>query len=354
MSESPLDTFAFGEKLLALLEEGKQNSTYKFATLLALVELCFEKTNPDGAPPDFVTTRELAAKVVELYWCQAVPFEGDRVLEQNPGRVGDRDASVSARIVRVIAELRAAYGSLTLHEMRAAHHASFDRVVRDVEKTLIKMPLPKLQRMGRIEQPFLYKIGWKDDVRKGTWSGTRGFDNRVAFVEGAAQNLVRLSSLLRPLIQRKWSAKVAELNGLKIDRLEHFLFGENRVALTRVVNPLLELQSGQCFYCGKRAGASPHVDHFIPWSRHADDGLDNLVLADETCNRAKRNFLAATRHKDRWLERGQARSTDLEAIAKHLSWPRDRERTESTARAIYRNVPGGVLWVAGGEFEPAY
>lgn len=353
VSDSPLDTVAFAEKVLALLEEGQRSSTYKFATLLALVELAFEKTKPDGAPPDFVTTRELAEKVVELYWCQAVPFRRKRVLEQNQGPVLHRDGPVTAKIVRVIAELRAAHGSLTLHEMRARQHKSIERVVRDVEVTLIQMPLPKLQRMGRLEHRFLYEISWDDDVRGGTWSGTRGFDNRIAFVDGAASHLVRLSSLLRPLIQRKWSAKVAELNELEIDELESFLFGVNRVALTRVVEPLLELQSGLCFYCGKRVGSAPHVDHYIPWSRHADDGLDNLVLADDRCNLAKRNFLASTRHRDRWLERAIVRSQDVETISKRLPWPRDRDRTEATARAMYRNVPGGFLWVEGSEFEPA-
>ncbi len=352
--DSPLDTVAFGERLLALLEEGKRSSTYKLATLLALVELCFEKTRPDGAPPDFVTTRELALKVVEIYWAQSVPYGHiGRVLEQNQGPALGRGGPVTAKIVRDIAQLRDEHAGMTLHEVRARSHEPFDRIVRGVEQTLIKMPLPKLQRMGRLDQRFLYEIGWDDSVRMGTSSETRGFDNRIHFVDGAARNLVRLSSLIRPLIQRKWSAKVAELNHLQIDELESFLFGTNRVALGRVLAPLLDLQSGECFYCHGPARSSAHVDHFIPWSRHADDGLDNLVVADERCNLAKRNFLAATRHKDRWLERGRARSIDLEQIAKELPWPRDRERTEATARAFYRTVPGGFLWVAGDEFEPA-
>lgn len=353
MSDSPLDTVAFAEKILALLEEGKRSSTYKFATLLALVELCFEKTKPDGGPPDFVTTRELAEKVVEIYWCQAVPYRDTRVLEQNQGPVLGREGPVSAKIVRDIARLRGEHAALTLHELRARNRPALERVVREVEQTLIQMPLPKLQRMGRADQRFLYEIGWGDDVRQGTWSETRGFDNRIMFVEGAARNLVRLSSLLRPLIQRRWAAKVAELNGLESDELETFLFGVNRTALGRVLRPLLDLQSGRCFYCDKRVGSAAHVDHFIPWSRHADDGLDNLVIADDRCNIAKRNFLAGLRHRERWLERGVARSRELEAIATGLPWPRDRERTESTARAMYRNVPGGFLWLAGAEFEPA-
>lgn len=354
MTDLPLDTFAFGEKLLALLEEGQLSSTYKLATLLALVELCFEKTKPDGAPPDFVTTRELAQKVVEIYWTQSVPYAPlGRVLDQNQGPAAARGGPVTAKIVRDIAQLRDEHAGLTLHEVRAHSHTAFDRLVRAVERTLIKMPLPKLQRMGRLDQRFLYEISWDDGVRMGTSSDTRGFDNRIRFVDGAARNLVRLSSLLRPLIQRKWSAKVADINQLQIDELECFLFGTNRVALGRVLAPLLDLQSGECFYCRKPARGSAHVDHFIPWSRHADDGLDNLVVADERCNLAKRNFLAATQHKERWLERGRERSIDLERIAKELPWPRHRERTEATARAFYRSVPGGFLWIAGDEFEPA-
>lgn len=354
VSDSPLGTVAFAEKVLALLEEGQRSSTYKFATLLALVELCVEKTKPDGAPPNFVTTRELACKVVEIYWGQAIPYRRlGRVLEQNQGPALHRGGPVSARIVGSIAKLRAVHAGLTLHEVRARHGQTFESVVREVEKTLIEMPLPKLQRMGRIDQRFLYEISWDDHVRKGTWSETRGFDNRIAFVEGAAQNLVRLSSLLLPLIQRKWAAKVAELNGLESDELETFLFGVNRITLTRVLPPLLDLQSGRCFYCQKRVGAAPHVDHFIPWSRHADDGLDNLVVADERCNLAKRNFLAGVKHRERWLERGSAQSTELEAIAKQMPWPRDRDRTEAVARAMYRNVPGGFLWLEGTEFEAA-
>ncbi|MBL8860529.1 MAG: HNH endonuclease [Planctomycetes bacterium] len=354
MRDSPLETVAFAEKLLALLEEGKRSSTYKFAKLLALVELCFEKTKPDGAPPDFVTTRELASKVIEIYWGQAVPYRRvGRVLEQNQGPALHRGGAVSAKIVGAIAKLRAKHVGRTLHEVRSAHVRPFQAVAREVEQTLIKMPLPKLQRMGRVDQRFLYEIGWDDDVRQGTWSETRGFDNRIAFVEGAARNLVRLSSLLRPLIQRRWSAKVAELNGLESGELEDFLFGVNRTSLTRVLRPLLELQSGVCFYCRKRVGESPHVDHFIPWSRHADDGLDNLVVADERCNLAKRNFLAGSKHKDRWLERGSTQSTDLETIANDLPWPRDKARTEATARTMYRNVPGGFLWLVGTEFEAA-
>src|SRR5213592_5079376 len=44
---------------------------------------------------------------------------------------------------------------------------------------------------------------------------------------------------------------------------------------------------------GFRASAKPDVDHFIPWSRYPDDGLENLVVAHARCNAQKSDFLAA-------------------------------------------------------------
>ena len=64
----------FAEKLLELLDEGRYTSTYKFAVLLALMDLCLEGTLASGAAPEMLTTTQLASKVVELYWPHTVPL----------------------------------------------------------------------------------------------------------------------------------------------------------------------------------------------------------------------------------------------------------------------------------------
>lgn len=353
MKDDPLDTVAFAERLLALLDEGRRSSTYKLAVLLALAELCFEKTNKYGEPPDMVTTAELARKVIEIYWRQSVKYpKTGNILDQNQGKSQERGQRLSAKIVREIANFRAKSPSLTLHEARLQRGASMDRLARSVEQTLIKMPLPKLQRLDGVEHAVVYEIGWDNGVRPGTWTGTQGFDNRVRFVDGAAKNLVRLSGLLRPLIQEKWTSMVAEINHLDVGALNRFLFDMDRTALSRVASPLEDLQEGRCFYCQEPMGRRhPHVDHFIPWSRHADDGLDNLVVAHEQCNLAKRNFLAAGQHVARWRRRSRDDGAKLEYIAAHCRWPRAMERTLGIARATYEIIPGGLLWLAGREFE---
>ncbi|MBW1683872.1 MAG: HNH endonuclease [Deltaproteobacteria bacterium] len=98
-------------------------------------------------------------------------------------------------------------------------------------------------------------------------------------------HLVRLAGLLRPLIQREWTVLVARFNQLADAELEQFLFGVDRASLTAVREPLRELAEGRCFYCGDRVRTRIEVDHFIPWARYPDNGLENLVVSDPGCNR---------------------------------------------------------------------
>ena len=93
---------ALAEKILALLDEGRFTATYKYAVLLALMDLSLEKTSRFGAAPDMVVTRELAEKVLELYWPHAVPYparDEANVLVQVAGRPGAQ-ARILTDIVR--------------------------------------------------------------------------------------------------------------------------------------------------------------------------------------------------------------------------------------------------------------
>lgn len=128
--------------------------------------------------------------------------------------------------------------------------------------------------------------------------------------------------------------------------LDDFLFGARRVALDPVRDPLLDLQRGACFYCGDGATRGHvDVDHFIPWSRHPDNGLHNLVVAHRRCNNAKRDALAAVSHVEHWLERNA--TVDLAALAP--GWPAHAPRTLGAARATYLWLPEGTpLWAGVG------
>jgi len=352
-------TIAFAERVLDLLDRGGFVATYKYAVLLGLIDLCMESTRGDGTPRDAFTTRELALKIVELYWPQTMRYRDARVLRQNKGS--------QARIVADIIAFRGALPdpSVPIHLACLEQPAAFRKLLDKVEWTLILMPLPKLQKVGRQKERLLYDIGWDDGIERqkrrvtAYQSGGGHFDNQIRLLPGVAENLVRLNGLLRPLIHRDWAAMVARINRDVFDEasLEGFLFGVDRTALVPVRRDLVELQNGRCFYCDQPLGRQIEVDHFIPWSRYADNAIQNLVAADKGCNGKKRNFIAATEHLAHWVERnadGSAAARQLEEISRKRSWESHGEETLGVARSIYLRLREGTsLWKLGDEFVGA-
>jgi len=100
--------------------------------------------------------------------------------------------------------------------------------------------------------------------------------------------------------------------------------------------------------------SNAEVDHFIPWARYPDNGMENLVLADTACNRDKRDFLAAAEHVQKWATRNRHDSESAEAlrlIAQKAAWATHPGETLGAARAIYlRLADEANLWRIGKEF----
>lgn len=356
----PGGAIAFAEKVVELLDAGRYTSTYKYAVLLGLIDLCLEGADPAGAAPVMVTTRQLAGKTIELYWPHTLPFTA-RATSAVPRQNTTGQAEVLT-LIRRFRERHAPDPSATHWQSRLAAPDAYERLVSDVEWKLIEMPLPRVQNMAGTEQaPFIYDIDWnervvQDRIRRYQRGELGIFDNRVLFLTGVGDYLVQLSGLLRPLIQRHWAAFIAQVNRLEESQLETFLFGAVRVPTVKVRAGLWEIQGKRCFYCDTRlAGpATAHVDHFVPWSRYPDDGLDNFVVTDRQCNGWKSNSLAAVAHLAKWTRRFSPSSTEhaqLHDLADATSWIRRPAASLGVARAIYPRLPSDArLWLRGREF----
>ena len=236
----------FAEKVLELIDEGRYTATYKYALLLALMDVCLEHTQSTGDAPQAVTTRQLADKLIELYWPHTLPFVGSSqatVLKQNT----TGQAEIISAIVR-FRERHAPDPSVPRWESRIRAPAAYERLARLVEWKLIEMPLPRLQTMGQSHRPFVYEICWDQRVvQREVTAYQRGaasaFDNRVMLKPGVGEYFLQLSGLLRPLIQRRWASMVAQLNRLEESQLETFLFGADRTRTVKIRSGLWESRS---------------------------------------------------------------------------------------------------------------
>lgn len=105
------------------------------------------------------------------------------------------------------------------------------------------------------------------------------------------------------LVETAWSLNLPRAGiAVQADTEQNLLFVERvrRVNLTGVRAALNGYQRGRCFYCrAEMALSATDVDHFFPWvlkergEMPDADGVWNLVLACQRCNRGERGKFAA-------------------------------------------------------------
>ena len=225
-----------------------------------------------------------------------------------------------------------------------------------VELTVARYPILRLQVIDGVAQPFIYDVDWTESV---TLRQLRrlGVD-AVRFRAGAPDQLVRLAPLVRPLVETHWVRMVAELNGVTPveDDLRRHLFGTERSTFPPALRRGLgELQSGACFYCDARLDVDRSaIDHFIPWARWPNDALENLVAAHSTCNGHKSNRIPGPTPLRRWADRMHGQRPELRRLAIEAKWSSAADRTMSVATSLCAHLPFGTpLWNGTGEVVTA-
>lgn len=133
--ESPL---AIASRVAGLLQAGRRESTYKLATLMALIDFSLESTSePDGTLP--VPISEVVHRMVVYYWPQARPFhEGGSLRQTKTG------ASIPDRVSIVRRQL-AQDGVRSPEAARESAHPAYLRLVASLRLTIAQQPLTHLQ-----------------------------------------------------------------------------------------------------------------------------------------------------------------------------------------------------------------
>jgi hypothetical protein len=339
-------TVGFAERLLGLLDQAAVATTYKYALLLALVDASLDATDADGNPPERIEVRTLAEHVLKLYWPHTDPYP-------STGHVLRQSGTGQAELLTHIKRFRGADPAARSTLAAARYSSGFDRLVGTAAWKLAEMPLPRLQRLGAVVDPFLYDIGWDETITRRQFEEA-SFDRSVHLRPGVGVELVRLSPLLRPLIERLWASRVVVYNRLPEGRVDDFLFRRARLDAIRLRLALFELQNGRCFYTGRPVRPSDaDVDHFVPWSRSPLNAIDNLVVADRRVNGNKRDHLAAADHVQRWRDRNHRFDGELKQIAEANRWEYLPRPTLGVARALYFALsPNNLLWSGPDAFVP--
>jgi hypothetical protein len=331
---NPQDQIRFLLNLQRLLAEGQFVATYKFALLMALADISVELGDDSGSALK-VDTSKIAEKFIAYYWRQSLPYTGagvSHVLQQNTGR--------PATVLSLLVKARAKFESLNA---LMANRGTWNTLVTEVGGVVRKMPLWKLQTVGRDRLDFLY-----ENAERGT---------KIELRPGVAYSFRRFYDLIAELVRGAWLRYVRQQNlgviGEAMD-LGEFLFGGERNSLVAARPVLLEVQQGRCFYCGKGITGTSEVDHFIPWSRYPVDLGHNFVLADSRCNNQKRDRLPAFEHLSSWSTRNTNHGSELTRQLSERNIHCDPEATSRIVRWAYTQtaLSSGLTWLRANEMVP--
>lgn len=337
MGDAIRDPLALGQRVVSILETGARTATYKLATLMALVDYSVENLpgDPEGALA--VPVRDVAMRVVELYWPQMRTFE-NKALRQSTQPV----AKIPDAVLKMRAEVGAGESGMAF--VVAAERAPdiLEQTLGVVSLTLVRQPLHRLQKLPNGGgEPFLYDDSWMHDAVSRRAIETQG--SAIHLFPGVAFALARLSGLLRPALELLWVDDVRRMNRwleADVPDVAGHLFGRDRISLAPARDALRAAFGARCFYCGRQTGTADPVDHVLPWSRVGLDGLANLVVACRGCNADKSYSLPSLQIIDRVLQRDR---DVLEQVACEIRWPVQYSRVSAAARGLYLGQPEGVI-----------
>ncbi len=324
--------------LQRLMQEGNFASTYKFAFLHAIADICIEK-NITNNEQLIIPFDDIVDKLITLYWQHAKPFSAETTVPL-AGGILLQNAGKQATIISDIASLQLK-GIKNLSQ--AKESALWSNIYKNTLKTLKEGPLWRLQVLSKQDNCFLFPH-------------TKG-RNYIELNKGIAGCFRQFHDLVVQLTRQGWVNKIAKIpnNQTVVGRageLNDFLFGDNRNSITQAVDVLKEIQQGECFYCHKPIKSNPEVDHFIPFSKYSNDLAHNFVLAHKSCNGSKSDYLAALPHRDNWESQNLVnhKSTITNELSPYFTC--DPQRTNYVTNWAYQIADnnGSKFWLSPKEF----
>lgn len=307
--------------LQRLLQEGDFASTYKFAFLHAIADICIEKSVYENAKLK-ITHDEIVDKLITLYWQHSKPFFADNA-GQLQGGILLQNSGKQAKIISDIILLQNK-GAKNLSQAKKTEFWS--KVHSNTMRTFKEGPLWRLQILSKREACYLFPHV------KGR--------NFIELNTGIADCFRQFHDLVVQFARQGWIEKVSKIQENqtvigKAGELSDFLFSSSRNSLKSASTLFKDLQNNLCFYCSKTLRENAEVDHFIPFTKYNNDLGHNFVLAHKSCNNNKSSYLAAPEHRDKWIEQNLVSHESLITQELDAYFVCDAKRSERVADWAY-------------------
>lgn len=221
MPPTIVDISTLYRKVGHLLQQGLRTSTYKLATLSALVDYAAAQ-NVSATDTLVVPLDDLARRVFAMYWIQTEPFGCIRLRQSTQS---------TSRIFHGIDGVRLAAGGqsdMALAEAVRLAPSAYQRAIDSIVLVLAQQPLPRLQRIPGaarsinllFDDSFLHDNVTRNELAKHNYA--------IKLHAGIAAGLTKLQVQLQTLTRSIWVDDVVRLNKLSAEQREdvsNHLFG---------------------------------------------------------------------------------------------------------------------------------
>ena len=323
----------FLSKLQRIFNEGEFVSTYKYALINSIADLCINY-GTDTDEPHLLPFRDLGKQFITYYWQQSQPFASCNTSGAIPLQSHGRQAAV----VSAIRDFRKEFPKQTVNSAPA--HPKFATLLSTVVSTVRTQPVKYLQNIAGAPDSFIYET----------------HPSGLLLKPGVSFCFRRFHPLITQVARSQWIDHVRGISGNAeilgpSDDLEAFMFSTSRQALASLRTGLMKLQ-GRCFYCEQKLASGGDVDHFIPFSLYPRDMAPNFVLAHPKCNRSKSNNLASSKHLENWIEFTDINRVSILEISQDAGIRFDERASLSVALWAYQSAAssGGFSWRSRGDF----
>lgn len=319
------DPVVFLNEIQDLLALSKFTSSYKFALLYVLCDVCQVRDESNLE----VSLDEIARGFIDIYWNQEETFHPKGQPAITLSQWSGTKVSTAIRQIRDMKRR-----GRRKHEVMESDEGQ--ALVGQVVKVLTKDVLVRLQTE---REGFLY-----------------AYQPRIPSLhlrEETVRHMRTLRPILVTLIEDAWLRWVENKNlaGSGTTLLRRHLFHFERLSVRKALGQLLELQDGKCFYTGKPLiESTAHVDHFLPFSRVHHDSTDNLVACKDDVNLEMSDKLKPPPQMLKWRDRNCRFASSLQRLATAVNLPWDPGRTHELTARLYPNdqIGRGPLIAADG------
>jgi len=292
------------KKWLTILDEMKNDNTYKLAWGRAIVEICMDKeiTNNDNGSIT-IEFKEIGIKMLKYYWNQIFYFN----LKQGPDNIQNKQPEIVKYTRDLIDDYKDSYQT-TQPEWFNKVFPSKDAVLNRKYLKIIEKNIPltlkanvswRFKRVNDTLDIDVYRLDMQNK------SITLNYNEAIQLKE--------YGRILTQLFNYKWSLLLEKFNyspkiGNKIKGSGDEDIKRNSL---KPYEKILLLQFGEDqprdFYTNQKLSKSDiSIDHVIPWSFIYDDDIWNLVITSKSNNSSKSNSFVSEEYIERLVNRNES------------------------------------------------